>query len=346
MPEQSLLIRIAPVRLIVAILQRTFPKLTPMTTRDAGHLIHAQSLDPAEPSVAMKALRTILDNLDALVYVSDFDTHEILYLNAYGISVWGDFQKGQKCWKLLQNGDGPCSFCTNNLLRNSHGEATGPHVWEFQNEVDKRWYQCRDQAIEWTDGRLVRLEIATDITDRKHMELALQDARHKAEAASLQDELTLLNNRRAFFQFGNQFLKQARRRHTSMAAIMFDLDHFKQINDSHGHEAGDAVLRQVGSMLLAKVRESDIAARIGGEEFGVLLPDTTQDQAMELAERLRVMLQELQIPHRQAEIHPTASFGVAMLSADDDRLEALLSRADEAMYLSKAQGRNKVHLSL
>ncbi|RBW51885.1 GGDEF domain-containing protein [Marinobacter sp. F3R11] len=316
-----------------------------MTTRDTEQTIPTQSADAAESSVGKAALQTILDNLDALVYVSDFDTYELLYLNAYGRSVWGNFQKGQKCWEVLQNNDGPCSFCTNNLLINSDGQATAPHVWEFQNEVDKRWYQCRDQAIEWTDGRLVRLEIATDITDRKYMEIALQDARKKAEAASLQDELTLLNNRRAFFQFGNLFLKQARRHQTPMAAIMFDLDHFKQINDNHGHEAGDAVLKKVGSMLLDKVRDSDIAARIGGEEFGILLPDTTQDQAIELAERLRFMLQELQIRYRQVELRPTASFGVAMLSADDDRLEALLSRADDAMYQSKTRGRNQVHLS-
>lgn len=294
--------------------------------------------------MATAGVQTILDNLDALVYVSDFETHDLLYMNAYGRKVWGGFQQGEKCWKVLQNNDGPCSFCTNHLLINSEGEASDTHVWEFRNEVDQRWYQCRDQAIQWTDGRLVRLEIATDITDRKQMELALKNAHQKAEATSLQDELTLLNNRRAFFQFGSQFLKQAQRHQRPLAAIMFDLDYFKQVNDTYGHEAGDMVLREVGRMLLAKVRESDIAARIGGEEFAVLLPDTPQEQAMELAERLRSMLPELQVRYRRAELRPTASFGVAMLSVDDDRLEALLSRADEAMYLSKAKGRDRVHL--
>ncbi|MDO6443324.1 GGDEF domain-containing protein [Marinobacter sp. 2_MG-2023] len=315
-----------------------------MTTRDTKNIIPSRSADPdVSGQLSVAGLQTILDNLDALVYVADFDTYELLYINAYGRRIWGEFQKGGKCWKVLQNNDGPCSFCTNSLLIKNHNEATGTHVWEFQNEVSKHWYQCRDQAIEWTDGRLVRLEIATDITDRKNMELALRSARQQAEAASRQDELTLLNNRRAFFQFGEQLLKQARRQQTPLAVIMFDLDHFKQTNDSYGHEAGDAVLRAVGRLLMDKVRESDVAARIGGEEFAVLLPDTPLAQAVELAERLRFLLQELRIRYRKTELRQKASFGVATLSVDDDRLEALLSRADEAMYLSKTRGRDRVH---
>src|SRR5690554_70690 len=316
-----------------------------MTTGKNEHNIPVRSLgsEPEKPA-GDAGLKTILDNLDAMVYVADFKTHELLYMNAFGYNILGDFQQGQKCWQVLQDADSPCSFCTNHLLLDSSGNATGVHVWEFQNTVNKRWYQCRDQAITWTDGRLVRLEIATDITDRKNMELALQSAQQRAEAASLQDELTQLNNRRAFFQLGGQFLKQAKRRNTPIAAIMFDLDHFKLINDTYGHEAGDAVLREVGRLLLAEVRESDIAARIGGEEFAVLLPESSQEQAMELAERLRNTLDGLKVRYKQTMLRPTASFGVAMLSPDDDRLESLLSRADEAMYLSKADGRNRVHL--
>lgn len=323
-----------------------------MTTHKPSHRIPAQEVDADPPApvavsgiAANAALPTILDNLDALVYVADFETHEMLYMNAY----WqnnnlGDYWAGKKCWQVLQNADGPCSFCTNHLLIDSSGNATGIHVWEFQNKVDKRWYQCRDQAIRWTDGRLVRLEIATDITERKNMEVALQAAQQAAEKASLQDELTLLNNRRALFQFGEQIIKQARRSQTPVAAIMFDLDHFKHINDTYGHEAGDAVLREVGTMLRSRVRGSDVAARIGGEEFALLLPDTQQNQALELAELLRQALHALKIPHKHTELRPTASFGIAMLADDDGRLEALLSRADEAMYLSKTKGRDNVSL--
>lgn len=328
--------------LIAALAYRPiFWKLMPMTTRNTEQPLPTQGIDPTSAG-----LQAILDNIDALVYVADFKTHNLLYMNAYGRSVWGDFTEGQKCWEVLQNADGPCSFCTNHLLIGSDGHACGIHVWEFKNEISQRWYQCRDQAITWTDGQLARLEIATDITDRKNIEMALQKAQQNAEALSLQDELTGLNNRRAFFQIGGQFLKQAQRHQSPMAAVMFDLDHFKQINDSHGHEAGDTVLREVGKILLANVRESDIAARVGGEEFAVLLPSTSQALAMDLAERLRLTLQELQIHYRQTVLQVTASIGVAMLSADDGQLEPLLSRADEAMYISKTEGRNKVSLFL
>lgn len=309
-----------------------------MNTRKRESSIPVRNIDSVP-----EGLQAILDNIDALVYVADFETHELLYMNAFGRNVWGNYQKGQKCWKVLQNADGPCSFCSNHLLINSDGEAADTYVWEFQNEVDKRWYQCRDQAIAWTNGKLVRLEIATDITDRKDMELALQNAHQKAQAVSLQDELTGLNNRRAFFQLGGQFIKQARRQQAPMALIMFDLDHFKQINDGYGHEAGDRVLREVGKMLLDNVREYDIAARIGGEEFVVLLPETSREQAVELAERLRSTLEVLQIHCRELRLRLTASFGVAMLLVDDE-LETLLSRADEAMYQSKTEGRNRVQL--
>jgi diguanylate cyclase (GGDEF)-like protein len=288
-----------------------------------------------------QGLQAVLDNLDALVYVSDFETHELLYMNAYGRRNWGQFE-GRRCWQVLQESDGPCTFCTNHLLIDSKGNPTPPYIWEFQNQVDQRWYQCRDRAIRWTDGRLVRMEIATDITDRKQMELALKAAHEKARAAALEDELTGLHNRRAFFEFGMQALKQARRNKTSLAAVMFDLDHFKVINDTHGHEAGDEVLRRVGALLKAKVREADIAARIGGEEFAILLTNSTPGEAREMAERLLLLIRSNGIPFRNVKIAPTASFGLAMMSDADTRLEPLLARADEAMYESKTGGRNRI----
>ena len=116
------------------------------------------------------SIATILNSLDALVYVADMQSYELLFVNEYGRSVWGDIQS-KICWKALQTDqDGPCSFCTNNYLLDEFGVPAGVHVWEFQNTVNQRWYHCRDQAIRWTDGRCVRLEIASDITDRKQAE--------------------------------------------------------------------------------------------------------------------------------------------------------------------------------
>ncbi len=113
---------------------------------------------------------TVLDSLDAIVYVADMETHEILFANK---QLRDQFKNctGKTCWQAIQTGQtGPCDFCTNDRLLDEHGSPTEPLIWEFQNTADRQWYQCRDQAIHWPDGRLVRLEIATNITDRKQSE--------------------------------------------------------------------------------------------------------------------------------------------------------------------------------
>lgn len=127
----------------------------------------------AEKNAAFARFRTLVDSLDALVYVADMQTYELLFVNQYGREAWGDIV-GRICWQALQKGqDGPCPFCTNDKLLDDSGRPTGTHVWEFQNTVTNRWYECRDQAIPWTDGRIVRMEIALDITPRKEAENSL-----------------------------------------------------------------------------------------------------------------------------------------------------------------------------
>lgn len=119
--------------------------------------------------------KTIMDGLDALVYIADMDTYEVLFVNKYAQNIWGDIT-GATCWKTLQsNQSGPCEFCTNEKLVDANGKSTGVYKWEFQNTVDNKWYDCHDRAIKWTDGRLVRLEIAGNITERKQAESEVRD---------------------------------------------------------------------------------------------------------------------------------------------------------------------------
>jgi len=182
---------------------------------------------PIDTNHSAEALRTILDSLDALVYVADLHTYELLYMNAYGREVWGE-PNGRKCWEVIQaNQTGPCAFCTNAKLLDTKGRPERPYIWEFQNTANNRWYQCRDQAIPWTDGRLVRLEIATDITDRKAMEEALKATTRQARELALTDELTGMHNRRAFFSLGHQLVETAERGGRPVSLIMLDADHFK-----------------------------------------------------------------------------------------------------------------------
>lgn len=299
--------------------------------------------DTHSPAAMISAggLQAVLDNLDALVYVADFDTHELLYVNAYGRERWGDVG-GRKCFQVLQNADSPCRFCTNHLLRTPDGSAKPPYVWEHQNHLNQRWYQCRDQAIPWTNGKLVRLEIATDITERKKIELALQEAHERAQAAALEDELTGLPNRRAFFQFGKHMLHQALRNRSTLSVVMTDLDFFKKVNDTYGHQAGDKVLVYVSKAMQARLRESDLIARIGGEEFVLLLPGTSIDEARKIAQELLALIRALAVPHAGHTITLSASFGLTSIRPTDPNLEALLQRADHALYQSKDQGRGRI----
>lgn len=289
-----------------------------------------------------QAISRILDSLDALVYVADMETYELLFMNEYGRNQWGE-ANGRKCWQVLQaDQTGPCAFCTNSHLLDKEGKPTGVLVWEFQNTANEHWYQCRDQAVEWLDGRLVRIEIATDITDRKHMEQQLEVARREAEILADTDALTSLNNRRAFFNLGKQTLHLAQRNATPVSLVMFDLDHFKHINDLHGHAAGDLVLQSIAKTAAEQVRASDVLARLGGEEFAILMPQTTLDQAMRLAERLRRRIDQLEITFDGIRLHCTGSFGVSHAAQGNGSLDTLLASADHALYQAKNAGRNCV----
>ena len=115
-------------------------------------------------------LKAVLDSIDALVYVVDMNTYEILFLNQFGKDIWGNIE-GKTCWQTIQAGQtGPCPFCTNDKLVTHDGAPAGIYVWEHQNSVNNNWYKCLDQAISWIDGRLVRMELAYDITDQKFLE--------------------------------------------------------------------------------------------------------------------------------------------------------------------------------
>ena len=128
-------------------------------------------------------LTTVLDSIAAIVYVADFKTYEVLFINKYGKALFGDIT-GKKCWQEIQKGqDRPCEFCSNDKLLTLEGEPSGTYNWEFRNTKTGRWFECRDNAIMWAGGQLVRMEIAADITERKRAEAELHSLNQTLEAA-------------------------------------------------------------------------------------------------------------------------------------------------------------------
>jgi diguanylate cyclase (GGDEF)-like protein len=170
----------------------------------------------------------------------------------------------------------------------------------------------------------------------------LSAANTQLEQLAVTDALTGVLNRRALFNMMRREMARGQRHHLALAVLVFDIDHFKEVNDRYGHLAGDAVLQRVAAVTRSVVRHWDAVARYGGEEFVVVATETDRASALELAERVRTALRSTDIPHDQGVLRVTASFGVAMLHPNDREPEQLFRRADLAMYAAKAAGRDRV----
>lgn len=175
-----------------------------------------------------------------------------------------------------------------------------------------------------------------------HQFRMLQEAKLSAEQLAHLDPLTGLNNRRSFYEKAEPLWSTARRKGRDASVISIDIDLFKQINDSHGHVHGDDTLTAIAAVLTRSIRQGDVLARWGGEEFIVFMPETNLQEAVALAERLRAAIAQTRIAHARGETVVTASFGVAQKDAAHVTLDALISAADDYLYQSKQQGRNRV----
>jgi diguanylate cyclase len=159
------------------------------------------------------------------------------------------------------------------------------------------------------------------------------------------DALTGLKNRRHYFELGRTAVKKAVRSGAPLSAIMFDADHFKKVNDTHGHGVGDKALVHLSKLATEALRDIDIVARVGGEEFAVLLENTDEPGAEEVAERLRSFIENNPLPLESGHLTLAISAGVATFWPDkSDNLDTLLLYADRALYQAKAGGRNRVCL--
>jgi len=193
-------------------------------------------------------------------------------------------------------------------------------------------------AVRDAQGRFLRSRTTVfDITERKKLERRL-------DQLARTDALTQLSNRRDFHEHAQAEIARSRRSAKPLALLMLDLDHFKQVNDRHGHAVGDTALRELAEAFRHSLREVDLPARLGGEEFVALLPETALQDALDVAERLRQHIEALEIALAPPSppLRLSVSIGVAELAADDRSHEDLMRRADEALYAAKREGRNRV----
>ncbi len=156
------------------------------------------------------------------------------------------------------------------------------------------------------------------------------------------DALTGLANRARLSDVFEQERKRSLRNGTPLSMLVLDLDHFKQVNDQYGHEAGDLALRHVASTLRASLRATDLATRVGGEEFAILLTNTTADQAHRVADKIRQAIETNPVPYQDQSIGLTISGGVAQFGPDGADLRSLIGRADQYLYHAKDSGRNRI----
>ena len=182
-----------------------------------------------------------------------------------------------------------------------------------------------------------------DITARKQAETERVRAL-ELEQIAITDPLTEIYNRRFFNQVANKELERARRSNSPLSLILFDIDHFKSVNDTYGHLVGDQVLINLAALCDQNVRSMDLFARFGGEEFVILMPDTDSEAAAESAERLRKIVAEKPLAREgTTDIFVTISLGIASLNFESSpEFNNLLRRADQALYRAKKAGRNRV----
>ena len=169
----------------------------------------------------------------------------------------------------------------------------------------------------------------------------LRDANKKLIEISIKDYLTNIPNRRHFFEIGTKSLHIAKRENSDLSVICIDIDLFKNINDTYGHNIGDEILKLISSNMNKYIRKSDVIARIGGEEFSILLNNTNEENAYLLAEKIRTQIESSIYKNDKIEIKTTISLGISQLRAEDDDLDSIIIRADKALYEAKNTGRNK-----
>jgi len=292
------------------------------------------------------------------LYTVDVNTYEIEYVNQAVKNIMADLN-AKYCWEAMYGLDAPCSWCKIPELINKYKKSNDKNVTsELFNEVNDKWYQLQEQVIDINENTTVKNAFLVDISLQKEVQgeliktnvlLSLQsnelkEAQIELKELSNRDPLTNLYNRRYLDEISKKLLSLAKRNSTPLSVLMIDIDKFKNINDNYGHETGDDVIKLLANTLIEYFRQSDVVARLGGEEFAVILPDSNINDAKKKAEELRKNIQNLEVDLQTLGILKfTASIGCSNYDFKaDESFNDILKRSDEALYEAKESGRNKV----
>lgn len=279
-----------------------------------------------------ETLLHLVDNLTLAVFVRACDDDHLIYLNQPARTY---LQRIDDTHCLHQQQPTSCPICHVSVHEKKHQT-------DFQSHDKRHWYQSQLSCMTWSDGRQVILETIMDITQYKQKERHLQQAHASAVVDANTDPLLNCLNRRAFFERFKATLALCQRHQSPLTLMMIDVDHFKTINDQHGHHFGDKVLLKTVTVFHQAMRESDLFARYGGDEFILALPNTDEKEALTLIKRIQHDISQVtkQWRHQHA-LEYSLSFGLTSLK-DNDHIDSLLNRADIALYQAKNAGRNRI----
>lgn len=305
---------------------------------------------PSAPALPKKyadveSLQTLYTNLLAL--------RDSLYAASTGNLEENIIHKGY-LWGTLKALQGNLRHLTWQTKMVAEGDFTQrvEFMGEFANSFNAMVMQLDQnlKALKDKEEQLNQIneDLTKEVAVRRHTEKVLLEREETLRLLATTDPLTNLFNRRHFSDLAETEIRRMLRYKRPLAAIMFDIDHFKQINDTYGHVIGDMVIKMIADATKALIRRPDIAARYGGEEFIILLPETSAWDAINIAERLRQQIEQTTVETEAGSIHVTASFGINDYLDKNDygSIEVLLAKfisyADQALYSSKSSGRNRV----
>ncbi len=290
-------------------------------------------------------LNTIFDSIRDPFCIFDRNLRIIRVNDAYARlkNRTADEMIGQYCHSVLANRDIMCEECVVGKTLKS-GDPCAKDKLVLQPDGTQIWVEIFTYPILDEQGVVSHVvEYTRDVTDRKRSEEEKLGLIEKLEYLSRTDGLTGLMNRRALEECLTYELDRAKRYGKDLSLVLFDIDNFKAINDTYGHDAGDRALQNISMLLKSILRKSDLAGRYGGDEFMLILPETSPGGAENLAEKFLIMLRESSFQFDSRTNAPLSiSIGVAAPFPNDVHIDHLIKRADDAMYESKKAGRDRV----